>query len=208
MVAVPRLWPGETVVCLGGGPSLTQEDVDYVRGLARVIAINDAYRLAPWADVLYACDEKFWKWQYRFHEDAINDFHGFRYALTPASARHPFVEVLRNTGETGLELEPTGLRTGRNGGYQAINLAVHFGVTRILLLGYDMSLGHGGKSHWFGDHPDRMKPPLTVFRRNFPTIAKPLKEIGVEVLNCSRRSALTCFPKVTLECALPRSVAA
>lgn len=208
MVTVPRLWPGETVACIATGPSLTPEDVNYVRGMTRVVAVNDSYRLAPWADVLYACDAKFWKWQYRDHKDAITSFAGLRYALQPESRRYPGVQVLRNTGTTGLERDPSGLRTGRNSGYQAINLAKHLGAKRILLLGYDMSLGEGGKKHFFGDHPDHGRPPLTVFRRHFPSIAQPLKDAGVEVLNCSRRSALTCFPKVTLEIALPKAVAA
>lgn len=209
MVTVPKLWPGETFVCIASGPSLTQEDVDYVRDRARVVVVNDVYKIAPWADVLYACDEKWFKWQYKHHKDAIANFEGLRYSLKHQRDKEPFVEKLRNTGETGLELDPSGLRTGRNSGYQAINLAVHLGASRILLLGYDMSLGPGGKSHYFGEHPDRGKPPLTVFRRNFPSIAPPLKQLGIEVLNCSRRSALTCFPKVMLERALPqRQVAA
>jgi hypothetical protein len=56
-----RLFAGKAIVCLGGGPSLTQAQVDACRGRAHVIAINDAFRLAPWADVLYACDWQWWK---------------------------------------------------------------------------------------------------------------------------------------------------
>ena len=62
MVVVPKAWSGETVVVIATGPSLTAEDVDYCRGKARVIAINDAYTLAPWADALYATDAKWWHW--------------------------------------------------------------------------------------------------------------------------------------------------
>ena len=39
---VPSLCPGGTVVCLGGGPSLHADDVDYCRGKATVVAINDS----------------------------------------------------------------------------------------------------------------------------------------------------------------------
>ena len=58
--AVPPIWRGATVVCLGGGPSLTAADAAQCRGRARVIAINDAYRLVPWADLLYFCDYRWW----------------------------------------------------------------------------------------------------------------------------------------------------
>jgi hypothetical protein len=52
------VWAGETAVLVASGPSLCPSDVDRVRGRARVIAVNDGYRLAPWADVLYACDRR------------------------------------------------------------------------------------------------------------------------------------------------------
>lgn len=199
---VNPIWRGETVVILATGPSLNQADVDAVRGRARVIAVNDSYRLAPWADLIYACDERWWRWQYRDHKAAIAAFAGLRFALKPVRPEWG-VTVLKNTGVTGLELNPGGLKNGRNSGYQAINLAVHLGAARILLLGYDMSLGQGGKVHWFGSHPNGGRPPLTKFRLYFPSIAPPLKALGIEVVNCSRRSALTCFPKVALERALP-----
>lgn len=211
---VSPIWRGETVVILASGPSLTQADVEAVRGRARVIAINDCYQLAPWADLLYACDSRWWSSQYQFHVHAITSFAGRRFGM---QERHPIppwspewgVTLMRNTGIEGLETDPSGLKNGRNSGYQAIGLAVHLGASRILLLGYDMSLGRGGKSHFFGSHPHGGPPMLTKFRLYFPSIAPPLKALGIEVLNCSRRSALTCFPKVALERALPvRSVAA
>jgi len=63
-VPVPRLWPGATVACLASGPSLTRADVALVRaqGLPTIV-VNTTYQMAPWADVLYACDAKWWAWQ-------------------------------------------------------------------------------------------------------------------------------------------------
>lgn len=195
---VPKLWPGSTIVCLGGGPSLTQADVDLCRGRARVIAINDAYKLAPWADVLYACDDRWWDWH-----KGVKSFTGLKYSMTAKTGKWPNVQRLRNDGPHGLCLTPTGLRTGRNGGYQAINLAVHLGAARILLLGYDMERS-GGKSHWFGEHPKGSTPsPYQSFLQIFPSIAEPLKKLGIEVVNCSRRSALKTFPLRPLEEMLP-----
>ncbi len=203
MITVPRLWPGETVVCIGGGPSLTVSDVELVRGHARVIAVNDAYRLAPWADVLYAADAKWWKWH-----SVVLDCAGAKYSIeSRETVTWPDVQTLRNTGWTGLELVPTGLRAGHNSGYQAINLAVHLGAKRILLLGYDMTLGTAGESHWFGEHPDGLISPYPQMRAAFDTLVEPLTALGVEVLNCSRRTALTAFPCVALEDALVKVAA-
>ena len=107
---------------------------------------------------------------------------------------------VKNTGRDGLETKPTGIRTGRNSGYQAINLAVHLGAKRIVLLGYDMRF-QGKKSHWHGGHPVEIRD--TVFENSmlpcFPSLVKPLAKLGVEVLNATPGSALTVFPMVELE---------
>lgn len=194
VVTVPKLWPQSTIVCLGSGPSLTQEDVNYCRDKARVIAVNDTYKLALWADVLYACDAKWWAWAHnpKLHP-RFPEFQGLKYALTPNSARFPGVQVLKKTGIDGFEPNPTGLRTGRNSGFQAINLAVHLGASRIVLLGYDM----GGK-HFFGNHPDGSAPPFADCIKRFATLVAPLAELGVEVINCTRKTALTAFPQRSL----------
>lgn len=198
--SVPKLWPGETVVCIGGGPSLTPEDVNYCRGKARVLAINDAIKLAPWADLLYACDGRWWE----MHK-GVKSFEGLKYGMTVNTKKWADVLKLRNDGLDGLCLDPTGLRTGRNSGYQAINLCAHLGASRILLLGYDMKR-HGGKGHWFGDYKGWTPSPYQQFLQAFPTLVEPLKALGIEVINCTRTTALTVFPRMTIEEALPAMV--
>src|SRR5688572_2955592 len=92
-VTVPRLWPGYTFVCIGGGPSLTVEDVEVVKQAAmtdqvKVVAVNDAYRLAPWADVLYGFD-----WQWWEHHNGCPEFRGLKY--TCGTATQPEWNVTR-----------------------------------------------------------------------------------------------------------------
>lgn len=200
--SVPRLWPGSTVVCLGTGPSLTVDDVAYCRDKARVIAINDAYKVAPWADCLYACDGKW----IDYHK-GVASFEGVKYSMTVKTKRWPDWTPLRNDGPLGLCLHPTGLRTGKNSGFQAINLAVHLGARRILLLGYDMKR-HSGKSHFFGEHPRAWTPsPYGVFLNAFPSLVKPLADLGIEIINCTRNTALTTFPQMPITEALPMALA-
>lgn len=99
-------------------------------------------------------------------------------------------------------LEPDGLATGRNSGYQAINLAILTGATRILLLGYDMQ-GECRQMHWFGDHPQKTSPGTVAgFVRGYNALAKQLPP-GVEIINCSADTALTCFPRAAIESVLP-----
>jgi hypothetical protein len=202
-VSVPKIFPGETIVCIASGPSLTDADVNAVRGRARVIAINDSYRKAPFADVLYAADKDWW----RFHQ-GVPAFGGLKFAITePSWLKWPWpsdVTVLNNMGHLGLETDPSGLRTGgehgANSGYQAINLAVHLGASRILLLGYDMQRTNG-RLHWFGNHPDDLHRnlPFAEFLKGFPTLVKPLSKLNIEIINCTRQTALHCFQMATID---------
>lgn len=203
MPDVPRLFPGDTFCLLGAGPSLTRQDCESVRGKARVIAINKSYQLAPWADVLYAADTRWWKW----HKGAP-EFAGLKYSLSREAGRWPGVQVLTRAGETGLCLNPSGLAMGRNGGYQAINLAVHLGAKRILLLGYDMKLGPKGQQHWHPAYPHETKSPYRLFARNIESLKKPLEDLGIACINCTRDTNLGAFPRMPLEQALETAVAA
>ena len=168
-----------------------------------MIAVNDAYRLAPWADMLYGCDEKWWAWH-----DGAPGFAGIKVALKWCAENNRFhdrwtaenwpgIRAMASTGNTGLELRPGYLRTGGNSGYQAINLAVQLGAARILLLGYDAGGGTG--NHWFGQHPAPQDTPFKTWLDAFGTLPGPLKAAGVEVVNCTPGSAIEVFPKGEIE---------
>ena len=192
---IPSIWQGETAVCIASGPSLTQADCDFVRGRAKVIVINTSYKLAPWADVLYACDARWWKWN-----KGAKDFKGMKYALERrAGTLYPDVRVLKQQAPHGLSDDPTAICTGKNSGYQALNLAYLFGAKRIVLLGYDMQKGPNGEMHWHKEHPMRTPALYRQFMDRFATLEQPLKERGVEVINCTRSTALKVFPCQPLE---------
>lgn len=179
----PPEWKGQTVVVMASGPSITQAHAEACRGL-KTIVVNNAYQLAPWADVLYFCDERW----IDIHPGAWK-FTGLKVSLTDDR-----VLKLENGGESGIDTRPTHLRTGRNSGYQALNLAVLFGAARILLFGFDMK--HKGKTHFFGRYPSSLERqhPYQVWIKHFNQAAPILKGMGVEVWNCTD-SALTCFEK-------------
>jgi hypothetical protein len=85
-----------------------------------------------------------------------------------------------------------------------VNLAVLLGAKRILLLGYDMKFGPNGERHWHKDHAGRnpAEAQLQEWREKFATMVPDLAKAGVEVINCSRDTALDMFPKLKLEEAL------
>lgn len=199
MPIVAKLWSDATVAILAGGPSLTQADVDACRGRAHVVAIKNTITLAPWADVLYACDAKWWKaWP------ETQTFQGPKYGLEIVRGRQD-VTVLRQGRDNGLETDPSALAKGQNSGYQAINLAVHLGASKILLLGYDMKPSADGIHRWHVTHRYHrgiIAPPYQQFLRHFVTLLEPLKQLGVRVINATPESALDAFPKMTLTEAL------
>lgn len=193
---MPPLWNGGVAVIIGGGPSVTQDQIDLVqgahsKGIVHVIAINNAYQIAPWADVLYACDGVWWGWHY---EDTA-DFQGLRITRS-LSAKRTFPDLIWIEGEAhdqGLSKRQDSIVNGKIGGYQAINLAVNFGAKRILLVGYDMQ-NIGGLSHWHGEHPNKQRPIWKHRIEHFKNMLPDLKKRRIEVINCSPGSALDAFP--------------
>jgi hypothetical protein len=165
--------------------------------------------------VLYSSDRRWWP----FYK-GVPQFPGLKYGVGSGTGLnrkanpflgYPEIRVLRNTGYEGIEIHPTGLRTGSNSGYAAINLAIHFGASRILLLGYNMS-HTGGRAHFFGNHPSGLSQNASRypgFRKRFDTMVAPLRTLGIEVINCTPNTSLHTFPIRELRSVLnPREVAA
>ena len=162
----------------------------------RVIAINKSFLLAPWADVLYFADRSWWV---AHRAEALACFAGRRVSIGTCEDG---ILRLRSKGRCGLEMDPSGVRHGSNSGYQAINLAFHFGVSRIVLLGYDMHVD-GARTHWHAGYPGHTAESQEhslrdVFLPCFSTLVGPLAAAGVEVINCTPGSALTCWPSRAL----------
>lgn len=196
---VPRVFAGQTVVCVGTGPSLTQAQVDFCRGKAAVLAVKNAFDLAPWADVVYGAGVDSTNWWGVNGARVAAAHQGLRFTLDPQAAA--WASLLKIGPPLGLSSAPDTLNTGQNSGYQAINLAVHLGASRVLLLGYDMK-PVAGRDHFFGAHPTGNKPVYRTFLPHFKTLVEPLQQLGVVVINCTPDSALESFPKMTLTEAL------
>ncbi|MGE3932362.1 MAG: hypothetical protein AB7F67_03880 [Rhodospirillaceae bacterium] len=225
---VPPLWAGDTVLILGGGPSLADLAPRLDKGplnplpswegaggggasRVRVLAINDAFLLAPWADALYFCDLRWWHGvQNRPHlKRPFDAFPGLVVTLDNLQLRDrdPRIRCLANmgwdekAGHTGLFDRPWGVFHGRNSGYQAIHLAVHAGARRILLAGYDMRPAPDGRANWHRNHETPANPGAydAVMLPSFPFLAAACAARGVEVINVTPGSALTAFPAGRLE---------
>lgn len=80
-------------------------------------------------------------------------------------------------------------------------MAAKAGASRVILLGYDCQFT-GGMAHHHGDHPPGLgnAGSLPKWPEQFKRLAASLD--GVEVINCTRETALRFFPRMALEDAL------
>lgn len=152
---------------------------------------------APWADMLYAADCRFW----HCYDSALK-FPGLK--VTASESPYAAVHFLRVTGNEGYDPAPGTIRTGGNSSYQALHIAAQAGASRVLLCGVDLHLRNG--SHHHGDHPSKLRNPSQVDLNNmikrFRSLTEPMRQMGIEVLNCSPDSDLDAFPKAGIEEAL------
>lgn len=204
------IFAGRTIACVAGGPSLSLSQVREI-GIARakdairVVAINDAVYPCWFADFLYACDRAWWE-----THDGVPGFDGRRVTLKHGAAEpYPGADWLLSAGTQGLESDAGGLRTGGNSGYQALNLCAHLGASKILMVGFDMRGDNA--SHWFGQHPDSCRKAMIGgfdrMAKHFDTIADPLADRGISVVNCTPGSAITAFPMGDLMTEIKRETA-
>lgn len=219
-------WAGRTAVLLGGGPSLTLEQVEKVsrvhqEGRCRAIAINDAYLVAPWCDLCYFADSGWHEWQtkgiakplLKLTAEQVRErfaaFAGQKCSIQNSgdNIKDPAVHILRNATfpihGLGLSADTGALITGRHSGFQALNLAILAGAKKVILLGFDGRPGVDGKNHWFGEHPVPTQTAVWEQMRKAMSAAEgSILAAGVRVINCSPSSAIDSFPKMALEEAL------
>lgn len=182
---------------MASGPSARMYKLDALRDGFTGFAVKQSYDLIPWASIVYGCEPAWW-----IHRRGLPEFSGLKFMydmhLLPQFPDMKGVRV--DTAANQLLMEkPAVVGSGGNSGFQALNLAVQFGARRIALVGFDMS--DRGGAHWYGRNnwAQAHNPDRTVFGRwikAFETASVQLKAMGIEVVQASPNSALTCFPQL------------
>jgi hypothetical protein len=202
---VPALYQGETAVLLATGPSLCDADIEYIRplherGEIRVFGLGDAYRICDFLDVFYGCDPRWFECNLEVlkHPCKQKWTQDKKYA-----DKHPELMHVSGSSGQGMSLKPSHIHFGSNSGYQLINLAVHYGIERFLLLGYNMDVPKGQKQHFFGPHPKPLNQGNNYrgFAKIYGTIQPDIKK---KIINCTYPTMLTAFAQMPLEKALGR----
>jgi len=222
---IPKVWNGQTVVIIGGGPSIleqfnvpkevrqlvfdkkAQPDIysPYLEPLhnLHVIAVNEAYKLGDWVDILFFGDAAYMK----ANKEQLLRFKGLRVTCAegqPADRRFKFLKrhLVPKTDNYGISTEQSTLCWNNNSGSAAINLAVQLGAKKVILFGFDMKVDEGKNQHWHKAYKGDPRLLPSTFRKHltpFSKIAEDLEMLGVEVINCSPDSEITVFPKMNFK---------
>lgn len=220
----PPMWEGGECFILGGGDSLPRQfgvpDAlikavqtgsaklssysEYLEPIHKkhVIGINNMYQMGNWLDVCFFGD---CGW-YLVHRLALANWPNLkvtccnRFANKPREKSEGIKYLQKCTARRfGISEKKHSVSWNSNSGAAAISLAAHFGVRRIVLLGFDMCLGPDGETHCHKGHGNKKSPPFARHLRGFPLIAEHAAAMGIEILNASPTSAIGEFPKVSLK---------
>lgn len=172
-------WSAHHVLIVACGPSAAAVDLEPFRS-SKVIAINDGWRLCPWADVLYAADDVFWE------AGRGDGFAGQKVRGSDLTIR----------GDE-ISFDPAFIGSGGTSTFQALNLAVQWGAKRIGLVGLDCRTDLG--EHWHRSLGGPLQQSAVKrWIKSFENAAPVLAAAGIEVINHSGVSALTGFRKEPL----------
>lgn len=174
----------KTFICIASGPSLTEKDCVLASGSGYpIIAVNSSWRAVQDCNHIYAAD---FLWWVHYHDSLV-------------TSAELWTQSKRANIRFGVKLFQPSDSGPFNSGQRAIQLAAHLGASRVILLGYDCTLANG--SHWHGNHPATMHNPVQRevgrWHADFSSLVKLLPD--VEIINASRKTALTCFPITTAE---------
>ena len=208
-------WSAREVVICGQGPSwkmVHHPDIKRAKEEgARVIAVNGAVDEIPdLADYFFTLDHSTENLRriadpypgVTYVQAVPEDYTGpapehvvhlRRISVAGEPDGRPFRDRVWEQIPGGLSEARTCIHTG-NSGFGALNLAVHMGARRVVLLGVD---GHG-RERWDGSENGYLGHLPRLFRTAVPQ----LEWRGVEVVNGSPLTQVGCFPIKSPEDAL------
>lgn len=186
----------DTCVICASGPSLCKEDIDYCRDRGwSLAAVNNSWELAKDSKIIYAADYRWWA---KYHERVKSESSAELYtASAKASDEFGLNRVFLLPG-VGYSNRKGYAHTGSLSGFQAIQIAGWEKPSKIILLGYDMQ-HTGGKTHFHGDHEDLTWPNCPNLDRQIGGFSKLAEQSPIEIINCTRETALECFPRMELD---------
>ncbi|MFZ1059280.1 MAG: hypothetical protein WAP47_08810 [Candidatus Rokuibacteriota bacterium] len=189
------IWPGETGFIIAGGPSLAGFDWSRLAG-RKVLAINSSILSYPGANVCFFGDARWWMWNAGKVKAA---FTGPVFTCSEIADPRVF-NLIKAKPAPYVSADPAAVTMQRTSLTAAMNLAVHFGCHRLVLMGADMKADQDGRAHHHPEHPIPQIPgcwekQMTELRH----VAVALRDLGVDVINSSMVSRIDWWPKQPIE---------
>lgn len=175
------MFEGKTVFCVGSGPSLTAGDCAAVEASGHpIVAVNTSWQAVPSASIIFAGDEAWWAANFNKVES-----HAALWTCNTSASLKYGIRLFRSSGRHW------------NSGLRAIELAEFLGAEKVILLGYDCSVRRG--AHWHGKHGKTQNPTNGVCQSWIAQFQQLSQRTKITIINCSRDTALKCFPRAELE---------
>ncbi len=185
-IDLPEIFKGKTVYVVGSGESLKGFDFERLRD-RNVIAVNNVWEYVPFAQVLVTLDSG---WFTR-NKPKLHKFTGIR--IMKCGKGHPGWNYFIDQGMTEDKLI---LRNATNSGFYAMVAALKLGATKVYLLGFDVTWK---KQPYFYDIP---QVEVDQYRNGMHRKDAHLRYFeyykDYNIINASPDSAITCFPKCSL----------
>lgn len=196
-------------IIIGTGPSLTPEAISLVsQSSLPKFGCNNTYTVAD-LTALLSCNPEWWDYYYpRDTRLANGNFE--KWTWDRATADKYGLSYIRGAWGDGLSNDSAVIHYGHSSGYQLVNLALHYGVSEFVLIGYDLRYpdgyqreikSGGGRRHFWegGEYPPQLQHWPKVGRGGemtglldcYRTINPD--DYGIRIINCSPGSALNFF---------------
>jgi hypothetical protein len=147
---------------------------------------NDAFRLAPDASLIHACNWQWW--DARWPE--VKDLPAEKWTTRRESAAKYGIHYIAERNAPGLSTDPNVLHHGHSSGYQLLGMAYRAGAERVVLIGYDLKFApdYDGKARQAGSGPRHFFGEYEPALQHWPS-ARVLGGVHVELIELYRSVA-------------------
>lgn len=202
-----RMWKGASVAIIGGGPSLTIDQIAHVRAAGfRTIGVNDAYQFGVMIDICFWGDRLWYfgnvETGHPGHREQVQKWPGLKVTSCMDCVDEPNVFTLIRETSPGLHPPPR-IKWYANSGWTALGLAVMLGAKRVVLLGFD-GCRVNGSLNWHQDNVSAVEDSVFLYhhasgRQCAEDIRSWPDTNNLTIWNCTPETTYNAFPSAPLK---------
>lgn len=186
-------WEGETGFVVANGPSFVRPDLLAGR---KKICVNSGWKTVPDSDFLFFSDQRW----FLAYQPTLDEFAG-RIVSCGNYMVPPHVLQLGKLKPPTLSRDPSVVTMSRTCVTGALNLLLHLGCRRAVVVGLDGASASDGRRHHHGVKYiwDLRPGSYQAHRDEFAVMAPAFAAAGLEIINATPGSAIDAFPICDLE---------